>query len=385
MQTVKELTSPPVPPAARERSHQRLLLVGPIPPPLDGTSVSFEMLCEEIRRTRPDLLLRVVDSSPKRLKVEGARLTLRDLLRAVRLLAAVGIQLPRADCIVIFGSNGILARLAPPIVRLAGWMGRPCFIRPFGGSLVEYLETLSPARREALVATLRECEAVIVQTRDMQERLGPTLGRDVMQLAGYRRPAGSLPERAERDPATELRLVFLGHVRREKGVGVLLDSVAKLRSQGRAVRCDVFGPIYGDDDGTLSSRLEGADGVTHRGVLPQAELLPTLAQYDALIFPSYYSGEGHPGVLIEAMVAGLPIITTRFQALPELVEHGVSGLLVEPRDADALADAITRLLDDDAMLEQMAVASRERAADYDVRTATGRFLEMLGAGTSCSA
>jgi glycosyltransferase involved in cell wall biosynthesis len=62
--------------------------------------------------------------------------------------------------------------------------------------------------------------------------------------------------------------------------------------------------------------------------LEPAEVVPTLRNYDALIFPSYYQGEGHPGVLVEAMMAGLPIITTQFRSIPELVQDGVNGLLM---------------------------------------------------------
>ena len=111
--------------------------------------------------------------------------------------------------------------------------------------------------------------------------------------------------------------------------------------------------------------------------LHQEQLHGTLAEYDALVLPTFYAGEGHPGVVIEAIVAGLPVIATRFRSLPELVEEGVNGVLVEPGDAGALAAAIGALAGDRDRLRRMAEANRARRSRFDVRTAVPHFLEAI--------
>jgi len=352
--------------------------VGPLPPPLDGTSVSFELLCQEISRARPDIDIHVVDSSPKRLRQEGKSLTLGDGLRAVRVVVRVCGHLWRSDRLVLFGSNGFLARMAPLIVRLARLAHTPCFVRPFGGSLAEFCEELPSAQRQRLLGALRRCDGVIVQTRRLQTRLTAATGRSVAYLPGYRRIP---PEPAARSDVPgshdELRVVFLGHVRKEKGVGVLLESLRELEAQGESIRCDFFGPIYGSGSARLETQLREAGTARYRGILPQQEIWSTLANYDVLVLPSFYQGEGHSGVLIEAMIAGLPVITTRFRSLPELVEDGVNGLLVPPGDSKALAAAMRALAGDRNRLRGMAEASRARGPRFDVRTALPRFLDML--------
>jgi len=83
----------------------------------------------------------------------------------------------------------------------------------------------------------------------------------------------------------------------------------------------------------------------------------------ALVLPSF--AEGVPVVLMEAMATGLPVIATRIAGIPELVEDGVSGLLVPPGDAAALAGAIRRVLSDDMLRGEMGAAGQAKVrADY---------------------
>jgi len=117
--------------------------------------------------------------------------------------------------------------------------------------------------------------------------------------------------------------------------------------------------------------------VTYKGVLSPEEVISTLRHYDALVFPSYYLGEGHPGVLIEAMMAGIPVITTAFRSIPELVEDRVNGLLVTPQDSKILSRAIKTILNDRQLLMRMASKNGERRRRYDARQVVPLILQPL--------
>ena len=72
--------------------------------------------------------------------------------------------------------------------------------------------------------------------------------------------------------------------------------------------------------------------------------------------------EGIPVALMEAMASGVPVVATRLSGIPELVEDGVTGLLVEPHDPDGLAAALERLLADDELAARLAAAPRASAS-----------------------
>ena len=104
--------------------------------------------------------------------------------------------------------------------------------------------------------------------------------------------------------------------------------------------------------------------------------MPTLlALSDLVVLPTYYP-EGIPRVLIEAAAMARPIVSTTIPGVAEIVEDGVNGLLVPPRDADALASAIERLLDDPDLRAEYGAAGRLKAErEYDDREVAQRYVE----------
>jgi glycosyltransferase involved in cell wall biosynthesis len=108
------------------------------------------------------------------------------------------------------------------------------------------------------------------------------------------------------------------------------------------------------------------------GERDRVQIAALLSSAQALVAPSVptRSGkrEGIPVVLMEAMSAGLPVVASRLSGIPELVEDGVSGLLVPPGDAAALADALRRLNDDPSLRRRLGSAGREKVLEeFDVR------------------
>jgi alpha-1,3-rhamnosyl/mannosyltransferase len=101
------------------------------------------------------------------------------------------------------------------------------------------------------------------------------------------------------------------------------------------------------------------DRVIRTGRVPDADRDALLRIADALVFPSRYEGFGAP--VLEAMAVGTPVLAAAATALPEVV--GSAGLLLDPNDPDAWADAIGRVLDDEALRAQLVTAGRARAAE----------------------
>jgi colanic acid/amylovoran biosynthesis glycosyltransferase len=78
------------------------------------------------------------------------------------------------------------------------------------------------------------------------------------------------------------------------------------------------------------------------------------------VYPSYYPEEGQPLVLLEALAAGLPIVSTRHAGIPDTVRDGLDGILVEPRDTGSLATTLERLASDPEERSRLGSAARQR-------------------------
>ncbi len=366
----------------------RLLAVGPLPPPPDGPSVCFQVFCNESNQRADFGDIQIIDSSPRRLKDEQTRkISAANFAQAVRILWPFCRQVISVDQVLIFGSNGFLLSMASLLLGIAKLTRKPCYLRAFGGSLDRYYSNLRPLFRRLLGLTLRHADGLIVETELLYDFFVALIGDKVHLVPGYRSlPALDNPAPSSlRGSTEELRLVYLGHVREEKGVLVLLESLRTLDSSTRETHCDIFGPVYDSFTERFEQELTRTHNATYKGILNPADVIPTLRNYDALVFPSYYEGEGHPGVVIEAMIAGIPVITTAFRSIPELIDDRVNGLLVAPQDAKSLGKAIRTILDDRRLTAEMGRSNWERRTRYDARQAVPLILQPLGVGTKSAA
>lgn len=155
--------------------------------------------------------------------------------------------------------------------------------------------------------------------------------------------------------------VFAGRIVEGKGLDVLLDALAAVRGLGLVVLGD------GELRDPLRSSLAGrgiADRVWFAGWVD--DVSPWAHAADIGVVPSDTYPEGLPLSALELMAAGLPVVVTDRSGLPEAVDHGVDGLVVRRGDAQALAAALTRLVDDPSFCAELGDRARRKiAADFD--------------------
>jgi glycosyltransferase involved in cell wall biosynthesis len=159
-----------------------------------------------------------------------------------------------------------------------------------------------------------------------------------------------------------LQVLCVGRLVPEKGQRVLLEAVAMLARRGRPVRLCYVGD--GPDRAALEARVAElglSDRVRFAGGVNQDAILAHYEAADAFALASF--AEGIPVVLMEAMAMGLPCVTTYTAGIPELVRDGVDGVLVSPSDAEGLAAALERLLDDPALRARLGAAAREHVLE----------------------
>ena len=153
-----------------------------------------------------------------------------------------------------------------------------------------------------------------------------------------------------------------------------------------------MGPRGGRTDTNLYVRLRRLQRaldlekcVRFRGGLPYDQVLDEYQASDLLVLPAVIAESGRrditPNVLLEAMAMKLPVVSTRLVAVPEIVEDGVSGLLVPPGDESALAGALARLLDDPELRRRFGEEGRRKVeADFDSRRNARRLAELIAPG-----
>jgi glycosyltransferase involved in cell wall biosynthesis/peptidoglycan/xylan/chitin deacetylase (PgdA/CDA1 family) len=181
------------------------------------------------------------------------------------------------------------------------------------------------------------------------------------------------PHRNGRPPNAPLRVLCVGTLHEVKGQAHLVEACRLLAEQGVELSCRLVGA--GPDCRLLEQRIADAglgDRVALVGGRTRREVAAELAAADVLVAPSVLTKagkrEGIPVALIEAMSSGLPVVASDLSGIPELVEHGVTGLLVSPGDAAGLAAALRALHDDRGLGSRLGAAARGRVlAEFDSR------------------
>jgi glycosyltransferase involved in cell wall biosynthesis len=174
------------------------------------------------------------------------------------------------------------------------------------------------------------------------------------------------------EPSDAPLIVSVSRHNPRKGIDVLLRALAQLRSHDISFRAALIGPgRLLEVHRSLADRLGISRSVAVPGAVP--DVRPFLRAADVFVLPSLSEGSGSVS-LIEALQAGIPVIATGVDGIPEDVVDGESGLLVPPRDAAALCDALAKLLRDPSLRARLASAARET---YEQRFSADVFTEAL--------
>lgn len=130
------------------------------------------------------------------------------------------------------------------------------------------------------------------------------------------------------------KFVFISRVIPEKGINEIVEAAEKIPQD---YTIDIFGPI---DNRYLNDNFFEDKKARYKGVLNPEDVSEVLNQYDVMLLPSWFKGEGYPGIIIEALSLGIPVISTYWNSIPEIIEDGFNGKLIEIKNAEKLCEAI---------------------------------------------
>ncbi len=241
-----------------------------------------------------------------------------------------------------------------------------------------YHERVSPA---SLRAKIREARFVVTVSDYNQAYLGQLMGDeqgDIRRLYNgidrrrfHPRPGGpGTAEGRTREPGL---ILAVGRLVEKKGFDRLIEAIALLAAEGRDFRCEIIGK--GEQEAALRALINRL-GLAHRVLLvgprPQDKVVTAYRRAALFALPCVVAEDGNrdglPTVLLEAMAAGLPVVSTTLTGVPEIVDHEVNGLLTPPGDVPALAAALARLLDDADLRRRYGVAGQEKVrTHFDLR------------------
>ena len=333
----------------------KILLIGPLMETIGGTQVSFRLLAHELK-THKDVEVTVL--SVKGIRGGGWKA----LPRFIYLMGRIASKAIGHNIISLHASITGVPYIGPIVLIIARLFNRPVVYRMFGGMDHNGLKGI---KKQLAQWFARNIDLYLVQTQILVNA-AEYEGLKNVEWFPTCRPVDKeflLSQKHCR------RFVFLGQLRPEKGLKELAEAAERL-PDGHDVH--VWGPWTGLPDNFFDKYRR----IKFMGLLKPNEVQHTLLEYDALVLPTYLMEEGYSGVIFEAYSKCLPVIATRWRALPEIVVNGITGLLVEHHNTESLFDAMMKLSSDQELFLKLRKGAHEFVQKYSMESQANRFVEL---------
>jgi glycosyltransferase involved in cell wall biosynthesis len=322
-----------------------------------------------------------VQSTPRRtyVRVPAGQIRLFDLrgfafawrlLWAIWRLRGAGLDaLLVVDSTAYFGAwlAGRLFRI-PAIMALQGWVYSP-------GKRGIYPRSITWAYKLAVHFCIRAAPLIGCLSREIEQGLlargAPPrrlwLAPNCINLSDWDTGKTAAHDREGRT------VLYVGRFSPEKGLRFLLEAVPLVARQLPDVRFRLVGAEEPEDGEyhTMASRLGVADRVEFAGTVPREDLPAVYADADVLAVPSL--AEGHALAPMESIASGTPVVGSDLPGISVTIQDGGNGLLVPPGDPQALAEALCRVLGDEALLDRLTRAARPSAEPFSWQQRVAEF------------
>lgn len=372
-----------------ERRARRVLLIGPRPPPIHGQSAAFELLVRGLSASAWSSV--VIDTAEKSGERRSGAFSATRALEALRIVIRACLRVPTVELVYVPISQSLLGFLKDALILLtARAFCRPTVVHLHGGNFQAFYEALSGVGQWFVRAALKRASRFVV--------LGESLRPCFSMVASAATRTVVVPnacefpiQRPRAAPTSRVRILYLSNLIVQKGYLDVLDSMERLRRlvPDVAIDFDLAGlfvlaadryPSIEEMQHDFERRrklLAPVARVTWHGPVFGEAKAALLKGADIFVLPTYYSNEGQPIAIIESLAAGLPVVTTEYRSIPELLPPEMRRCFVPPRDPAAIADRIAELIRAPRLYEALSRAAIAQAGQFTPAVHLGRMARVL--------
>jgi len=170
------------------------------------------------------------------------------------------------------------------------------------------------------------------------------------------------------------KIVFMARITRLKGMDYVfqLANYFSLHAKDEShVLIDFYGPINKEDENYFKDQIKKHKIISYKGILEPDKIYTTLNEYDLLVLPTRYPGEGFPGTILDAYISGIPVVVSDWKYNSEFVDQGKTGFLFDLNKEDEFHFYVDKLYYDPELLLQMKRNAFEKSKNYTPEYAWG--------------
>lgn len=263
---------------------------------------------------------------------------------------------------VVFSSRFSNIRLLSKLIRLLNKKRLIAFFVTGGRLGREISGGVYPA------SDLKVFDHIIVESPSMASQLQDSGVSSVRFLPNFKDGSFAHFDGSKiRDLDSELRCVFFSRIDDEKGAGLILDVLDDIKDSGRNIKIDFFGDIRDSFKDRFLNSISVHSWVRYCGRLNMSDGSgqKVLSRYHLFLFPTYFPGEGFPGVVVDALMSGVPILSSDWNFNPEFVTPEV-GFLSKTKSLDDFRRKLFEIYDNRSMLVEYFDRCEVESRKYDI-------------------
>lgn len=264
--------------------------------------------------------------------------------------------------IIIFPAQNGLKIIGPLCEVLAKLFKNTVHYVVIGGWLPEFLKT-----NKWLIPVIANYRGIYVESNKMKEALNQESLFNVYIMPNCK----DLPQLKESELTffnnPPFKFCTFSRVMKEKGIEYAIEAVKTINEKSNKVICtlDIFGQIDSNQIKWFEGlRKDFPRYVKYKGIVPFDKSTEVLKDYYALLFPTYYEGEGFAGTLIDAFASGVPTIASDWKYNSEIVNDNVTGKIIPSKDVNALVKAMEEAIENTDAWNEMKYKSLEYARNF---------------------
>ncbi|MCE7071012.1 glycosyltransferase family 4 protein [Dyadobacter sp. CY327] len=323
----------------------KVLFIGPLPDPINGCSLANQVLLNRLNQEE-NLYTTVINTGTS--DMSSKNVGFFSFKKVFHFLKSYRSVLSVLSHDVIYSTPGQtffgIAKYAP-FYLLSIISGKPYTIHIHGNHLGNEYKILSGIKKSLFKLLISKAQAGIVLSTSLKKNFDGLLAKEKIFIVENFTEDGLLHGNVVKKDSSQLRLLFLSNLMREKGIIEFLDALLILQNLGIDFHVDVAGKMEVELEDVIREKFELLKGrlVYHNVVTGQAKRT-LLYNSNVFVLPTFYRMEGQPISLIEAMATGNVVVTTKFSGIPDIVSNK-NGFFVEKENSKSLADTLIHLSD----------------------------------------
>ncbi len=230
----------------------------------------------------------------------------------------------KSDTIYYFPAHNSLRIFFPILYWISKIFDKKLYYFMIGGWLTEFLK-----KNESILVKLKQIDRIFCETYTIKAELFHEFNfSNLDYFPNFRERVGCPP--FSTIDQNHVKLVYMGRINEGKGILDLFDLDRLLISNGiNNYSIDLYGPIQEEFKDVFYDKMTNATHVEYHRVLQPQEIWAVLINYDIMIFPTHFYTEGFPGTILDAYLAGIPVVASDWKHAKEYVEHEISGMIYE--------------------------------------------------------